>query len=246
MKFEDLKKFTQARVGLGNSGGSIPTKQWLNFAYSHAAAVDAVHIPWELPLDLDYQFEVLSSRVNDRAEYLKRPDLGRLLSTESIDHLRAQNMTGDVLICVSNGLSSFSTANHLEGFLNALTVDLERNKLTLFGGKIFLIPNARVAVIDQIGEILKPKLSLMIIGERPGLSSPDSLACYMTYGAKKGLSDVNRNCISNIRPPHGLSYQEASSKTLYLVKEALRRKLSGVNLKDESDQIEVEKKLELE
>ena len=237
MNFDDLKNFTQARVGLGHSGGSITTDQWLKFAYEHAAAVDAVHIPWDYE-NLNYKYDVLQTQVRDRNKYLQRPDLGRLLSKNSIEYLKKQNFEGDILITVSNGLSSFAVHNHLKSYLDCLLADLKNNNLTLIGNRIFLVPNARVALIDQIGEILKPRISLMLIGERPGLSSPDSLACYMTYNPHVGLSDANRNCISNIREPHGLSYKQASAKTLYLLNKSLRLKLSGVELKDESDLIE--------
>ncbi len=238
MKFEDLKNYTQARVALGHSGGSIPTKEWLKFAFEHAAAVDAVKIPWELPQNADFKFEILQSKISTRDEYLQRPDLGRLLSETSVNSLKQQNLKGDVLIVVSNGLSSLAVQNHMESFLNCLIPELKSQRLSLLGDKVFLVPNGRVGLIDQIGEILKPKISLMIIGERPGLSSPDSLACYMTYAPKKGLSDANRNCISNIRPPHGLDYNQAAAKTIYLLQESLTRKVSGVDLKDESDSLD--------
>ena len=246
MKFEDLKKFTQARVGMGHAGGAIKTSQWLSFAYEHAAAVDAVHIPWEFPKNPAFQFDVLKSNIADRREYLQRPDLGRSLAEESGNDLKKLKLKGDILIVVSNGLSSFAVHNHLDKYLKYLLSDIKTQGLTVLGNRIFFVPNARVALIDQIGEILKSKISLMIIGERPGLSSPDSLACYLTYKPKKGLSDANRNCISNIRPPFGLSYKEASLKTMYLLEEALKRKLSGVNLKDESDNLEYETKNQID
>lgn len=235
MNFDKYKNYTQARIGLGRSGASIPTKAWLEFSYHHAAAVDAIHVPWDLPTGLG-KTQVLLTQVKDRAEYLLRPDKGRCLDSDSKKLLEKlpKMKTESLLIAVSNGLSSFAVANHLDVFLKGLMKELEKEKIPLCAGKIFLIPDARVALIDDIGSILKPTLGLMIIGERPGLTSADSLACYLTYGPKNGLTDADRNCISNIRPPHGLSYEEAIFKAIFLIKESIRRKLSGVNLKDES------------
>lgn len=235
MKNDEFKKFTQARVALGQVGGALPTEAWLNFSYEHAAAVDAIQVDWTLPDDLGFKTQILNSKVNSRKEFLLRPDMGRELSEESVELLKNENIFGEILLVASNGLSSYAVMNHLKPFLAVLRIKLKENGLKVLNDTVFLVPNGRVGLVDQIGEILKPKVSLMLIGERPGLSSPDSLACYLTYNPRSGLSDANRNCISNIRPPHGLSYENAVFKSLYLIKESIRLKLSGVKLKDESN-----------
>ena len=237
MKKDEFKKFTQARVALGQTGGALPTGSWLKFSYEHAAAVDAIHVDWELPLDLELKTKVLHSKIKTREEFLLRPDLGRELCLESEQLLKKENKSGDILLMASNGLSSYAVMNHLKPFLTVLYSRLNEDGLKILNETLYLVPNGRVGLIDKVGEILKPKVSLMLIGERPGLSSPDSMACYLTYNPRVGLTDANRNCISNIRPPHGLSYEEAVFKCVYLIKESIRLKLSGVNLKDESNSL---------
>jgi ethanolamine ammonia-lyase small subunit len=239
MSFEDYKKYTQARIGLGHSGPSLPTHAWLDFSYQHAAAVDAIRVPWQIEeqleeiKNLNLHPVIINSDVRDREDYLLRPDKGRRLHEDSRSLLQSLKISSaeTLLIAASNGLSSFAVKNHLAPFLKALIAQL---KIPVYGDKVFLLPNGRVGIMDDIGEILEPAVGIMIIGERPGLSSPDSLAVYLTFNPKKGLSDADRNCISNIRIPHGLTYQEAAFKTNYLIHESLRRRLSGVSLKDES------------
>lgn len=241
MNFDRYRLYTQARIGLGRAGAALSTKDWLLFSLHHAAAVDAIMIPWDLSqqenelLADGVKAELLSTRVTDRREYLLRPDLGRKLSEESKNKLHTFKQANEsILIIASNGLSSLAVKNHLAPFLRSIFAEFKEANLPVYLDTIFLLPNGRVALIDDLGEILKPALGITIIGERPGLSAPDSLAAYLTYRPTLGLSDAERNCISNIRPPHGLSYEEAAFKLTYLVKEALRRKLSGVLLKDDA------------
>lgn len=219
-KFDELRQYTQARVGLGSKGAGLPTKSWLEFSYQHAAAVDSIHVPWRP------QGNVVYSEVSTRGEYLLRPDKGRRLSAGSKIALKNKQewMDQQVLIVASNGLSTFAVENHLQPFLVALNLQ----------APVLQIENARVGIIDDIGEILRPEVGIILIGERPGLSSADSLAMYLTYRPRLGRTDADRNCVSNIRPPHGLSYSEAAFKTKFLINESLTKKLSGVELKERS------------
>jgi len=242
-----LKTLTQARIGLHRAGHAMGTHEILDFQWAHAQARDAIHTPWNTEellqelscseLETRIQTQTLTTQVSTRSEYLTRPDLGRLLSLEATDQLkkiskdRSGLLTSDLLILVSNGLSSEAVHQHAGKFLKTLLPELKR------GGnhcqEIFLIPNARVAIGDQVSEFLRPRLSLILIGERPGLSSSDGLSLYLTYEPRVGKTNVDRNCISNIREPHGLSYSQAVKKTVSLIKEAMHRKLSGVLLKDD-------------
>jgi ethanolamine ammonia-lyase small subunit len=231
--WETLRKFTQARIGLGRAGYAVPTKEHLKFQFDHARARDAVHWPWEIE---NFQKKlkgakipsvILKTQVSSRQEYLTRPDLGKILEPTKLKASKP-----DIAIVVSNGLSSAAIENHGPGFLKKLLHELGDSHLKV--SQVHLVENARVALSDVIGAQLKAKMVLMIIGERPGLTSFDSLALYLTYGPKLGNTDAQRNCISNIRPPEGLSYDSAVKKTLFLVNEAFRRKLSGVELKEET------------
>jgi ethanolamine ammonia-lyase small subunit len=240
MSFDNYRRYTQARIGLGNAGAALPTKAWLEFSYHHACAVDAIYAPWDInehALSLrerGYDNEILKTRITTRQEYLVRPDLGRLLDVSSKKALKKVGKPkNDMVILMSNGLSSSAINNHADKFLDVLRRKLKSESLWN-EAPILLAENGRVALIDDIGDVLKAKMGIVIIGERPGLSAPDSLALYLTYAPKKGRSDAERNCISNIRPPHGLGYEEASDKLIYLIKESRRRKLSGFRLKEES------------
>lgn len=234
--WDSLKKLTQARVGLHRSGHAVGTRENLNFQLAHAQARDAIHTAWDienLREELgEIQTQILNTQVQSRSEYLARPDLGRILNEESVKKLKVQKNL-DVLILVSNGLSSEALHKHAGNFLKGLLAEL--TKRSYFFGDIYLIPNARVALGDQLGDICKAKLCLTLIGERPGLSSPDSMGLYLTYEPRMGKTDADRNCISNIREPYGLSYAEGVRKTVFLTEESLRRRLSGIQLKDESD-----------
>lgn len=241
MNFDPLRRYTQARIGLGNAFPALPTSAWLQFAYHHALAMDAIQIPWQRHNHHDaisacgLQMSELATRVSTREEYLLRPDRGRLLSEESKKQLLSiEKNRGDVVIVASNGLSSTAVKNHLDPLLTSLLAAMRLEQLSVATNQIFLVDNARVGLIDDIGDALSCPMGVMIIGERPGLSSPDSLAIYVTYKPQRGRTDADRNCISNIRPPHGMAYEHAAQKTVYLIKESLRRKLSGVLLKDET------------
>jgi ethanolamine ammonia-lyase small subunit len=142
----------------------------------------------------------------------------------------------DVVICLSNGLSSTAISQHGLGLLEAIITRFQAMNLTL--GPIFLAANARVALSDAIAEHLSSAIAIMMIGERPGLSADDSLGLYLTYQPGQDNTDANRNCISNIRPPEGLSYDMAAQKLAYLTQNAYRLGYSGVMLKDDMQQTE--------
>ncbi len=255
-----LDAFTDARVGLGRAGVSLPTKHLLAFQLAHAQAIDAVHTQLDTA-ELAKTFTeqvwasncsplILHSRVADRASYLQRPDLGRLLNDESASILDNHRASGqqpyDLAIAVVDGLSSLAIEQNALPFLNALftqlnqtdslqnnaaeTTDIERWNVA----PLCIVQQGRVAIGDDICHRLNAKCVLVLIGERPGLSSPDSLGLYLTWEGKTGLTDAARNCISNVRPA-GLNYQEAARKAVYLLNESRRLKLSGVKLKDRSD-----------
>ena len=230
-----LKEFTAARIAIGRSGTSIPTKQSLAFKLAHAHARDAVYSRLDIDaLSADIkQFDLpvilLHSKAGNRAEYLQRPDLGRKLKKSSANQLKEYAGDYDVSIILADGLSAAAINENVIGLLGHLIPLFTAAKLKL--APICFIEQGRVAVSDKIAHLLNAELSIILIGERPGLSSADSIGAYMTYEPKPGLTDESRNCISNIRP-QGLAFKPAAEKLFYLVQEAFRMKLSGVGLKD--------------
>ncbi|MFM0402350.1 ethanolamine ammonia-lyase subunit EutC [Paraburkholderia aspalathi] len=234
-----LRQFTNARIALGRAGNSLPTAPLLAFNLSHAQARDAVHHP----LDTDVLHEQLRaqsfttldvhSAAPDREHYLRRPDLGRRLSDESRAALGQLKVDSpEVVFVIADGLSAFAASKQSIPLLQAVCAKLTDWKI----GPIVVARQSRVALGDEIGELLGAKLVVMLIGERPGLSSPDSLGIYLTYAPKVGCSDAQRNCISNVRP-EGLNYESAAHKLHYLLTHAKRLGLTGVGLKDDSDSL---------
>lgn len=235
---ESLRELTPARVGLGRAGASMPTEALLAFTLDHARARDAVHAAFDaarLTAELaGVGFEALevSSQAQHRRDYLRRPDLGRMLDARS-RRMLADRSTGDCQLAVVIGDGLSPTA------VNVHAVELVRHlaaRLTEVGSKIGAVvvaSGARVALGDEIGAALGARMVLMLIGERPGLSAPDSLGAYLTFGPRIGLTDAERNCVSNIHGA-GLSYDEAAFKIAWLVREGLARQITGVALKDES------------
>ncbi|MCF5140154.1 ethanolamine ammonia-lyase subunit EutC [Pseudomonas sp. PA-6-1D] len=237
----ELRRLTPARIALGRTGTSIPTNAQLDFQFAHAQARDAVHLPFD-HAGLSSQMAergrdslLLHSAAVDRHMYLQRPDLGRRLSDESAQSLRdyaAANPGGvDLAVVVADGLSALAVHKHTLPFLTRMEEQTQAEGWSL--SPVILVEQGRVAVADEVGQLLGAKMVVILIGERPGLSSPDSLGLYFTYNPKVGLTDAYRNCISNVRL-EGLSYGMAAHRLLYLMKEACRRQLSGVNLKDEA------------
>lgn len=234
-----LRRFTEARIGLGRAGSALPIKEVLNFAMAHAQARDAVTTPIDwAPIEAEMQRLGLESvRVGsaapDRDTYLRRPDLGRRLSPQSRQRLAGvAGAPPDLLIVVADGLSSTGVAANAASLIGALLPLVQKNGWKL--GPVVLASQGRVALGDEAGEILNARAVLVLIGERPGLSSPDSLGAYLTFGPRVGRKDGERNCVSNIRRG-GLGADEAAFKINWLLREAFRRSLTGVALKDESD-----------
>jgi ethanolamine ammonia-lyase small subunit len=237
----ELRRLTPARIALGRTGTSIPTGAQLDFQFAHAQARDAVHLPFD-HAGLSSQLAergrdslLLHSAAIDRHSYLQRPDLGRRLSDESAQALRnyAEANPGgvDLAVVVADGLSALAVHKHTLPFLTRMEEQTHAEGWSL--SPVILVEQGRVAVADEVGQLLGAKMVVILIGERPGLSSPDSLGLYFTYNPKVGLTDAYRNCISNVRL-EGLSYGMAAHRLLYLMREACRRQLSGVNLKDEA------------
>lgn len=236
-----LRRLTPARIALGRTGTSLPTSAQLDFQFAHAQARDAVHLPFDhagLSAQLSERGReslLLHSAAADRNSYLQRPDLGRKLSDDSAqslrDYLAAHPGGVDLVIVVADGLSALAVHRHTLPFITRLEEQMSGDGWSI--APMVLVEQGRVAIGDEIGQLLGAKMVVMLIGERPGLSSPDSLGLYFTYNPKVGLTDAYRNCISNVRL-EGLSYGMAAHRLLYLMREACRRQLSGVNLKDEA------------
>jgi ethanolamine ammonia-lyase small subunit len=234
-----LNQFTDARIALGRSGASLPTAEVLKFGLAHAQARDAIHQPFdsdtlaEQLAALDLETLTVHSQATDRPVYLNRPDLGRRLDEPSRERLTARRTTPhDVLLVIGDGLSSHAVQRQAVPLVKALLPFLAT--LGLSTGPVVLAHQSRVALGDDIGECLNSKAVAMLIGERPGLSSPDSLGVYLTWKPERARIESERNCISNIRP-EGLGYDAAAFKLAWLLEQAFLRRLTGVNLKDESD-----------
>ena len=201
----------------------LTTKELLAFQMAHAKARDAVLHDLDCTFFVQRHTLVVHSAAPNRAIYLRRPDLGRRLANDQ----KLERGDYDAAIILADGLSATAVHRHAGSVLDALLPLLEGWKLA----PVVVAQQARVAISDEIGEQLGAKMSLILIGERPGLSSADSMGAYLTYNPQPGLTDESRNCISNIRP-QGLTNKPAADKIFYLVNEAFRRKLSGVGLKD--------------
>ncbi len=234
-----LQAFTAARIALGRSGTSVPLREALAFKLAHAHARDAVYSGLAInellaalpPLQLGSC--QVSSQATTRQEYLQRPDWGRRLSAASRARLTEQAPGAcDLAIVLADGLSATAINEHALPLLHLLLPLLRQAGFRL--APITLAEQARVALGDEVGQLLQARLVLVLIGERPGLSAPHSLGAYFTYAPRPGLTDEARNCVSNIRP-EGLPYPLAAAKLSFLLQAALRQQLSGVGLKDQSD-----------
>ena len=231
--WERLRTYTDARIALGRAGTSLPTAQLLHFGQAHALARDAVLAEADFSYLVNSQSLHVRSQAAHRSEYLRRPDLGRRLHPDSVALLRhaRTDPAPDVLIVVSDGLSAVAAQSHARAVLDVLLPGLEAFGLSV--APLLLAVQARVALADEAAVLLGARLVIHLIGERPGLSSPDSLGAYLTYRPRAGTLDSARNCVSNIRPA-GLDAGVAARRLLYLSGEATRRQLSGVELKDDS------------
>jgi ethanolamine ammonia-lyase small subunit len=243
----ELRRLTPARIALGRTGTSLPTSAQLDFQLAHAQARDAVHLAFDHETisaqlaESGYETLHLHSAAADRDEYLQRPDLGRRLNEESVQQLQAYTAARpgavDLAVVIADGLSALAVHRHAVPFLQRMREQAAADGWSV--APVVLVEQGRVAVGDEVGQLLGAKMVIILIGERPGLSSPDSLGLYFTYAPKVGLNDAHRNCISNIRL-EGLSYATAAHRLLYLMREACRRQLSGVQLKDEAEMKAVE------
>jgi len=242
--WQGLRRFTAARIALGRAGVSLPTSPQLAFQLAHAQARDAVHLALDVE-QLKRQLidagipgaadcRVVDSAASDRLTYLQRPDLGRRLSDSARAALGdACPDTGmvDLGIVIADGLSSLAIAKNAAPFLAALQQRIAAKGWTQ--APPVIVRQGRVAIGDEIGSLLRTRLVVVLIGERPGLSSPDSMGLYLSWMPRIGMADSERNCISNVRP-EGMRYEEAAYKLDYLLTQAHQRQLTGVALKDES------------
>ena len=235
--WESLKAFTKARIALGRTGVAPPLKELLDFRLCHAHARDAVYSVLELDKLEEglQQFQssviIVASQAADRSVYLQRPDYGRKLDKPSSSNLKNESSYSvDVSITIADGMCATAINKHAVPVLKKVIPLLKQSVLTI--APLVIAQQARVAIADEIGSLLNAKLSLILIGERPGLSSPDSMGAYITYNPSAGTTDESRNCVSNIRP-EGLNYALAAEKIIKLIKASLQLKLSGIMLKDE-------------
>ncbi len=228
-----LRRHTPARISLGRAGTSLPTSEVLRFAAAHAAARDAVHLPLDVEALLaalrahGFEATTATSRASSRTEYLTRPDLGRRLAPAAADALQG-GAEGGLCIVVADGLSAIAAQRHALPLLATL------REAGVVADRVVVATQARVALGDAIGERTGAALVLVLIGERPGLSSPDSLGAYLTWQPAASRVDSERNCVSNIRP-EGLAIADAAARIAWLLREARRRRVSGIGLKDDSE-----------
>jgi ethanolamine ammonia-lyase small subunit len=234
--WEALRSHTSARIALGRVGASLPTAEVLRFGLAHAQARDAVHHPLDvnrLQNDLaaaGFSSLQVHSMADSRQTYLLRPDLGRRLDEASTARLEQATQNAELAIVIADGLSSIAVMRHAVPLLvqlrDTFVTDWRRTP-------VVIASQGRVAIGDDIGAALKARLAVVLIGERPGLTSPDSLGIYLTYEPRTGRMDSERNCISNVRP-EGLRYEAAVHKLAKLMTQSLHLRLSGIDLKDES------------
>ncbi|MDB5802742.1 MAG: ethanolamine ammonia-lyase [Betaproteobacteria bacterium] len=235
--WSDLRRHTPARIALGRAGPALPTQAVLEFGLAHARARDAVHQALDLEaLEASLRADGYAplrarSAAPDRVAYLTRPDLGRRLDEASAQALRTAAAPCEIAVVLADGLSAIAVQQHALPLLAALRAQAPQRWSAI---PAVLAVQSRVALGDAIGAALRAHLVVVMIGERPGLSSPDSLGLYVTHAPRIGMSDAERNCISNVRP-QGLGYAEAARKLDWLAGAALARGLTGVGLKDESD-----------
>lgn len=236
----DLRGLTTARVALGRTGASVPTRPLLEFELDHARARDAVHAPFDAAVlkealgNLGLRTFDVRSRAAERKDYLRRPDLGRRLDAPS-QRLLASNCGGgcQLVIVVGDGLSPVAVHAHATELVRKLIPQLAADRIEI--GHAVVASGARVALGDEIGAALGAEMVVMLIGERPGLSAADSLGAYLTFAPRIGRTDAERNCVSNIHRS-GLGYEEGAFRIAWLIREGLERKLTGVELKDGSGQ----------
>ena len=233
-----LRRHTPARIGLKRAGSGLATREHLSFQLAHARARDAVHDALDAAPLLDglrargLDALHLASAAGERRTYLLRPDLGRRLDERSRDRLDACARGHDLVLVLADGLSARAVQLHALPLIDAALPELRQQQWRI--GPALVVEQGRVAIGDEIGAALDAAIVAVLIGERPGLTSPDSLGVYLTWAPAIGRQDSERNCLSNIRP-EGMGYGEAAAKLVYLLGEARRRRFTGVALKDEAE-----------
>jgi ethanolamine ammonia-lyase small subunit len=236
----DLRRLTAARIGLQRAGASLATGPLLDFRLAHARARDAVHEPLDdkrLAADLaslGLPVIDIASAVDDRTSYLMRPDLGRQLASGAEAVLQAHAAQYDIVFVITDGLSARAVQSHAAPVLAHLLPALQKRNWTI--APLVVVRNGRVAVGDVVANVLNADCVAILIGERPGLSAPDSMGVYLTWQPNSQSTDANRNCISNIRPD-GIGYADAGKKILHLLQAIRAQRLSGVKIKDDSDRL---------
>jgi ethanolamine ammonia-lyase small subunit len=225
-----LRELTDARIALGRAGHSLPTRELLAFQLAHAKARDAVHRRLDVGCFASLQPLLLKSLAPDRNTYLRRPDLGRRLSPESAALIDQQDRgQWDIALIIADGLSAAAVERHALPFLNHLLPQLAGWRI----GRLCVVEQGRVAIGDEIGERAGAALVAVLIGERPGLSAPDSMGVYLTWNPRIGRTDAERNCVSNIRR-EGLQPELAAQRTAWLLRAARDRQISGIGLSSEA------------
>ena len=238
--WSDLRRLTAARIGLKRSGASLATGPLLDFRLAHARARDAVHEPLDdkrLAGDLAFlglPVIDIASAVEDRTSYLMRPDLGRQLADGAETTLQAHAARFDIVFVITDGLSARAVQSHAAPMLAHLLPALQKQNWRI--APLVIVRNGRVAVGDAVANVLNADCVAILIGERPGLSAPDSMGAYLTWQPSPQSTDADRNCISNIRPD-GIGYAEASKTILHLLQAIRAQRLSGVTIKDDSDRL---------
>lgn len=242
----DFNQYTHARSGLGHTGGHLKLQHWLDLQLGFAQAKDAVFSKFdemkliELCKALNLSYLFADSQANNTNQFLARPDLGKLIAVESQDVLTSMTQKNpnfchrDLLIVLSGGLSPLAIEQQIPQFLPFFIHLIQENKWTI--SPVIINQRGRVAIGDEFNHYFHAKIVVMLIGERPGLTTPNSLGIYFTYAAQPGCTDDNRNCISNIHE-RGLSYQEAANQLAHMIRKCLAAKISGVMLKDDTEEV---------
>ncbi len=238
----ELRRLTAARIGLERSGASLATAPLLAFQLAHAQARDAVHAELDAPrLASDVALHglpvlTIESAAADKKTYLMRPDLGRALTAAGEAALASHAGAYDVVFVVSDGLSARAVEVHAAPVITEAMALLRTDALHI--APIVIVRHGRVAIGDAVAALLGAQSAVMLIGERPGLSAPDSMGAYLTFQPNAKTSDADRNCISNIRPA-GIGYADAAFKLAHLLKAMRKRGVSGIRLKDDSERLRI-------
>jgi ethanolamine ammonia-lyase small subunit len=236
----DLRRLTAARIGLRRAGASLATRDMLDFQLAHARARDAVHAPLDetkLTADLStLGLPVISiaSAAVDRQTYLMRPDLGRCLAANAQAILAAHRGNYDAVFVVADGLSALAAQRHAAPLLAFALSALQAEAWKI--APLVIVRHGRVAIGDAIAGALSAQCVAVLIGERPGLSAPDSMGAYLTWQPSAQTTDAARNCISNIRP-EGIDYATAAFRLTHLFRAMRAGGVSGIALKDNSDRL---------